>query len=544
MYSNPLLIRVIKMSNREVVTGKEARQNLVAALNEIADAVSPTMGPGGMAFGYDKAGIDGQVTSTWSKDGLTVLRALRPTKPVVQAVLQYAKQAASHSVLASGDGTSSSIVMAAAVANAIAKSNAVFPQAFARELERDANAAIEAIKKEAIRSDEAGRIVALTSTNGDSELTDVVMDALKLSSAYGTLLVEKIPSSKVRYNIVRQDGYSHCNGYMYDMTFAQSASAETSAFRPIVWENPLVALVNGLLMQKEQLKTILDAWNTSILAGDRRSLVIYAHEVSTEVTNNLLGLNRHLAAQGVACFVVKPLMSAEINSTLQVMRDYAAYCGVAEDKIIDVGNIKSVDLSYMGSCGKITIGLNSTAIIGRATNHWVEERVRQNLSVIAAARSPWDKELATLRNSELAEGLVKVEVGGGHLGELQERADRFDDASKACQAYMKSGALPGGGCSYIRAGILAGVHPALAEAFRSVYENVLQNYGVQPDDNFMPLRGKSIHLENDGCTVVDAVEGAVLDSVDTVCSVIKNGVILGSSVALMGGYCFRDQTEV
>ena len=47
MYSNPLLIRVIKMSNREVVTGKEARQNLVAALNEIADAVSPTMGPGG-----------------------------------------------------------------------------------------------------------------------------------------------------------------------------------------------------------------------------------------------------------------------------------------------------------------------------------------------------------------------------------------------------------------------------------------------------------------------------------------------------------------
>ena len=162
--------------------------------------------------------------------------------------------------MASGDGSSSSIVLANAVAKAVRSCNSKYPQAFARQLESEANAAIEAIRNEAIQGEHITRKVALTSTNGDEELADVVIEAIKSSSAFGTLLVEKSPASKVRYKINRQDGYSNCNGYNYNSTFALSASPEAASSKPINWKSPAVVLFNGNLIQANQLDPILKSW--------------------------------------------------------------------------------------------------------------------------------------------------------------------------------------------------------------------------------------------------------------------------------------------
>jgi hypothetical protein len=430
--------------------------------------------------------------------------------------------------------------LASAVADAVASCKTRYPQAFAREIVADAERAIELIKREAIKTDEATRLVALTSTNGDTELTDVVLQAISYSSAMGSIIVEKNPASSVRYKINRQDGYSNCFGYNYNNTFALSASPEAAASRPIEWVDPQVIIFNGHLMLESQLDPILTAWNQLIQATPS-NLVIIAYEISDEVCNKLMIMNRKIAKHNVSAFVVKPRLTAEINSGLQVLRDLAAFCGIEDRFIVDGGNYKDISTSFFGTCGKIKITPITTMFLGRASNHWVDRRIQQNKSIVDEARCQFDKEITSIRNAELAEGLVRVEVGGGLLPDLQERADRFDDASRAAQSCMLYGALPGAGCSYIRAATIAAVHPALEGALRSIHNIVLENYGKAPNPYFVPLAGITYCLQDNRSDIGHALELGVLDACETVCSVIKNGVLLGVTMATLGGYCYREQ---
>lgn len=521
--------------------GKEAQDNLSEALQVIAEAVGSTLGPGGRPFGYDKLGVDNRLSSAFSKDGLTVLRALHFDDPAWQAALQYCRQASLHSVLDSGDGTTSTIILANAVCKAIRKSGAHYPQAYARIIEADAAKAIKAIREEAIKGDEVVRKVALTSTNGDTELTDVVLEAIKHSSAYGTILVNKIPDAKKRYAIKKQDGYANCSGYSYNETFALSASESAASSKPIEWERPRILIFNGHLLQGSQIAPIMQTWAENFAKHGNEKLVILAFEVSDEVANNLMVFNRKNAAHGNAVFVIRPKMIAEPNGQLQIMRDIAAFCGIDDQKIVDGGNLKHLDVSYFGECGKTSIGHSGSVFLGRAANHWVERRILQNESIADSAKNQFDKEMCKIRSAELAEGLVTVEIGDGMWPDLQERADRFDDASKAAKACIMSGALPGCGASYIRAAELANVDPLLKEAMRAVYNMVMRNYGVDPDSGFRPASGETYGITEDGVQKGNAYEQDVLDSCETVCAVIKNGVSLGVKIATIGGYMFRNQ---
>lgn len=521
----------------KVKIGQQARQEMFDALQAISDAIGSTLGPGGMPFAYDKFGPDMRKQATFSKDGLTVLRALGFEEPAWDAILQFCKQAAAHSVLASGDGTTSTIVVAAAVAKAIlASQNKMPPQAFARLIERQARACVDAIRKEAIEDEEAIQLVALTSTNGDAELTDYVIQAIAKSSAFGTIVTEKNPATKVRYRLLTQDGYSHCAGYDYNNTLAWSASDRAASNEPIEWTRPYTAIFNGDIIVEKQLDPILAAWN-STFERESRNLVIFAYEISDEIANKLLVANRTLAARGVGVFVVKPRLSSEINSGLQVIRDLAAFTGTEESKVIDGGNYRTVNQGFFGTCDKIKITPSNTVLMGRAENHWVEKRVQQNLNIIAEARTQHDKEVTSLRNAQLTEGLVKVEVGGGLLPDLQERADRFDDASKAAQACMNNGALPGCGASYVRAAELGEAGPELTAALATIHETIMRNRGLVPLKGFE--KGQTVKIADDTAVTGDAMMLGVLDSADTVCAVIKNGVDLGVKVATLGGYSLR-----
>jgi len=525
--------------------GYTARVDLSDALEKIAMAVGSTMGPGGRSFGFDKRGTDMRFSSTFSKDGLTTLRALHfPGDPVSQAVLQYCGQSASHSVLASGDGTSSTIILANAVAKAVNKaeggSACKWPQALARELEKDAAKAVSAIRKEAIKGEETVKKVALTSTNGDEELSDIVIKSVKMSSAFGSLLTVKVPASRERYKIGYQDGYSNCKGYDYNSTFATSASPMASSSKAIEWDNPYVVIFNGSLMVESQVNPILQAWNSACTVRPS-NLVIVAYDVGDQVINKLLVMNRKLAKQGLAAFVVKPRLSAEINAGLQVARDIASFCGISEDHIVDGGNYQDVKAVFFGQCKTVKITPMSSMFLGRGEKHWVDIRIMQNQSIADESRSEFDSQIASIRNAELAEGLVKIEIGGGLLPDLDEREARFDDASKAAQACMRSGALPGCGLSYIRAAKIAAVHPALEESFRSIYETVAVNYGMPVDNELFPGVGHGISLSKEGVVYGNAFDLSVLDATETICSVIENGVQLGVRIATMGGYIYKEK---
>jgi chaperonin GroEL len=518
--------------------GDQARKEAVDALSLIAAAVGSTLGPQGRPFAFERLGADQRYKPTLSKDGLTVLSSLSFTDPIQNAVHHFAGQASASSVLASGDGTTSTIVFSAAVARMIRDTNSQLPQAFARQLRKEAALCIEAIKKEADKSDECVRKVALTSANNDEELVDVVLESIKKSSAYGTIVVEKSPASKERYKIVRQDGYVGARGYNYNNPLAYSCDDRAAESAPFEWTSPSVLCFNGHLLYEEQLSAILSSFGEVVRTkGGGQKLIIFAYEVSDEICNKLVVFNRTFAKDGNAIFVAKMRISAEINSSLQYLRDVAAFTNA---NIIDGGNYKLVTVNDLGQCGSVTLTPTQTILVGRSPNHWVDKRAKQNENIIASAESQFDREIVSIRNAELTEGLVKVEVGGGLMSDLQERADRFDDASKAAQSCMRSGALPGCGASYIRSGEIAGVSDEMKSALRVIHDLIMANYGSSPLKSF--IKGQTVRISEDGVSVGDFKEVNVMDAAETVCAVIRNGVDLGVEVATIGGYSLNDQS--
>ena len=91
---------------------REAKEKLQAGIDKVNKAVAVTMGPFGRNVLIEKE--HGQVAST--KDGVTVAKTITLEDPIENMAATVIKQAASKTVDQAGDGTTSSTVLANAIA--------------------------------------------------------------------------------------------------------------------------------------------------------------------------------------------------------------------------------------------------------------------------------------------------------------------------------------------------------------------------------------------------------------------------------------------
>lgn len=515
---------------KEIQQGKDAQQKAVSALESISKIVGATLGPGGRTILVSRKTSGSTISVSHTKDGFNVLNSLQYVDPVMDAVHKLSLQASGNSVVASGDGSTSSLVMAAAFARALFK-DSKNPQSDARIFRQEIEAAIKAIEKEAVTGPEAEEKVALTSSNGDEELTKYVLDALRQSSAYGTVIVEKNPVQKERYKIDKEFGYQSGQGYGYYMPLAQSVLETIANQGEFVLRDAFVIPYNGDILLYSQIGGIIGEISKTV--GNTFKLYICAYEVSEEVAASIAYMNRK--NQGVKIFISKTTRTAEANGPFQQLNDIAAFSGA---KVVDGASASYWKFEDIGKVKMVRVGPYKTFLMGKSDKNWIEERAKQNEQAIELAPSQMDKDIIGSRNASLTGGCVKLIIGGGLFGDLPERADRADDAIKATQAAMRSGALPGCGASYIRAGKLAGVSEPVQTALASIHNQIMTNYGSTPSSEFK--KGETFFIQKHDMKKVDSfLDVGVADSFETVKSVIQNGFELGLLVANLGGYALE-----
>jgi chaperonin GroEL len=524
---------------KHIQLGENARKEAVEALKTIAKAVSTTLGPKGLPFIFEKQNaIDGKPTPMITKDGLQLLRSLSFVNAIEHSIHNFCVQASSHTVYTAGDGTTSTIVLAAKIAEEILNADAVRPQAFARIIQKQANAAIEAIKKDADLSPECARMVALTSSNGDEEMIDWVMKAVKDNPMFGSIIIERNPGCKENYQLIKQDGVTGGRGYNQFLQFAHSFSDKTAENAPFEIDAPLILLYDGDLITESQLAPLLNMLNTRLPKPWK--LVILAYELGQEVTNTLAAINARNKGS-VQIWASSIRLTAEVNCAWHKLQDVAAFTGSTP---INHGTVstETFAITNFGTCSKVIVTPEKTVFVGRnATQHWIPKRAVQNENAIELASTELDKERIKERNAELVSGLTKLVVGGGHLANLQERADRCDDAIKAAQACLSSGALPGCGASLIRAAALSNVGDELKRAFGCIHEAIMANYGVAPKDHFD--KGQTLAITSDGIVEGNFKDLQLADSVESIVAVIRNAVELGILVSTLGGFSLTSDLD-
>jgi len=514
---------------KRLLIGEEATKAAVSALTKIANGIGSTLGPAGCPAIIDKYEPSLKVTRPIStKDGVTVLEHFQFDDAIEHAIHGLAVAASQHTVRLAGDGTTSTIVLADKIAQAILSDNNKTPQAYAREVSSLIDDVIANISKFKISSKNNAYTAALTASNGDKEIANITKTIIEKVSKYSNVTVVKEPTRPEKYTLDVTDGYTCGGGYrkFRQLSITINKLANDSMTEWSI-SKPLVVIINGNLTSMELVDKIMDKiTEREDLTSTHSNFLLLAFSVDDDIASKISQINR---TTDTKIMVSEVAVATGIEGHgFQVFADAAAYCGC---EIYDPVSEFDCDL-HVGSCEEVLFASYKTIIKGKSPKNTIIQRCKENNDLLKFAGNQYQRDIISTRNSELANGTLTVTVGGGQSASVQERADRLDDAIRAAQSAVNDGVVAGSGLTYIRAAKIAGIDikcPSLYNALHGVYNTVMDNFGIKAtpvDDNILAEKKKTFIINNGVWGYDDAVKNGVVDSILAVKTVLMQATQL------------------
>ncbi|HEY4797661.1 MAG TPA: chaperonin GroEL [Bacteroidia bacterium] len=413
----------------------DARDAMKRGVDALANAVKVTLGPKGRNVIIDKKFGSPQIT----KDGVTVAKEIELQDAVENMGAQLLKEVASKTADMAGDGTTTATVLAQAIVTAGLKNVAAGanPMDLKRGIDKAVETVVAELKKQSKSvGDDNKKIeqVATISANNDSTIGKLIAQAMAKVKKEGVITVEEAKGTDTTVEVV--EGMQFDRGYVspYFVTNADKMTA--------VLDNPLILLYDKKLSTMKELLPILEK---AVQTG--KPLLIICEDLDGEALATLV-VNKIRGSLKI-CAVKAPGFG---DRRKEMMQDIATLTGgtlISEERGFKLEN---ADLSYLGTCEKITVDKDNTTIVGGAGKKAeITARVNQIKSQIESTTSDYDKEKLQERLAKLAGGVAVLYVGAATEVEMKEKKDRVDDALHATRAAVEEGIVAGGGVSFIRA---------------------------------------------------------------------------------------------
>lgn len=414
---------------KQITYDLELMTKIKAGVDKLANAVKTTLGPGG-----SNVILDISRGAHITKDGVTVANFISLEDPIENVGAQVVKEAASRTANLAGDGTTTATVLAQAILtqgikNVTAGANRI-------DLKRGIDMATIAIVNE-LRNlsrpvgDGDIRNVALISANGDSQVADVITEAIDKVTKDGLVIVQDSRSTITEVQVV--EGMTFERGWL-NVNFVNNQEEAT-----VEYDDPVILLIDYVIEEFVALIRLLNIIKSQM---PERPVVIIAEDVrgnalSTMAMNNVRGIMQMAAVQSPD--------HGEMRK--ETFRDIAALTGatiITKDAGMTANN---VGIEVGGTCKRIRISQWKTTILGGLD---VTNRLGLIETQMADAN---DNALVKLkeRYARLAGRVGIIFVGGNSEIEIKEKKDRIDDALQATRAAIEEGILPGGGVAYVRA---------------------------------------------------------------------------------------------
>jgi chaperonin GroEL len=414
---------------------REAKEKLQKGIDKVNKAVSVTMGPYGRNVLIEKD--HGQVAST--KDGVTVAKTISLEDPIENMAATIIKQAASKTVDAAGDGTTTSTVLAHAIASG-ALSATSYPSTNATQVKRGIEEAIKAVvtelKKMSINITDEKQIkqIATLSANGDEEIGNLVTTALDKVGRDGVVTVEESRTGETSLEVVE--------GLQFDRGYKSPYFVTDNSTMQAVLNDALILLFNGRISAVKDLLPLLES-----VSQQNKSLLIIAEDLDGEALATLI-VNKMRGSLKVAA--VKAPDFGERR--LHILEDIATLTGgqvVSTDKGM---RLDKFNTDWFGNARVVTVGKETTTIVdGKGDTDKIETRVLDLKQQLDNSKSPYEVEKLQERLAKMVGGVAIINVGGGTEIEMKEKKDRLDDALQATKAALEEGILPGAGVALLHA---------------------------------------------------------------------------------------------
>ena len=420
---------------KEIKFDIKAREELKKGVDALSNAVKVTLGPKGRNVIIEKKFGAPHIT----KDGVTVAKEVELEDQFQNMGAQLVKEVASKTGDDAGDGTTTATVLAQAIVNTGLKNVAAGanPIDIKRGIDKAVAKVVEAIKAQAEDvGDDFEKIenVARISANNDSEIGQLIAEAMKKVKKEGVITVEEAKGTDTSVDVV--EGMQFDRGYISPYFVTNSERMECEM------DHPYILLYDKKISSLKDMLPILEA-----TAQSGRPLLIIAEDVDSEALATLV-VNR-LRGSLKVCAVKAPGFGDRRKEMLQDIAILTQGVVISEEKGL---KLESATIDLLGSAEKVTVNKENTTIVnGAGEKECIAERVAQIKAQIETTKSSYDKEKLQERLAKLAGGVAVLYIGAPSEVEMKEKKDRVDDALSATRAAVAEGIVPGGGVAYIRA---------------------------------------------------------------------------------------------
>jgi chaperonin GroEL len=522
---------------KELRYGEDARNQLLAGVDQLAEAVRSTLGPKGRNVIIEK--ITGSPVVT--NDGVTIAREIHLRDQFENMGAQLVKEAAIKTNDIVGDGTTTATVLAHAIVREGMKAIGAGgnPVLVKRGIDLAVGRLVEHLQQvthPVVEEVDYARVAAI-SANDDDMVGAVLAKALHTVGDGGTVTVEESDLHGMTVEFV--EGFEFDNGFVSPYLVTNPASLEA------VLDDPYVLLSSEKITKVQQLMPVLEK-----VMRDPAPLLIVAESIEGPALSMLV----HNHVNGIfPCVAVRAPGFGDRR--LRKLEDIAAITGGAVHSKTSSFSLETMTPAQLGRAARVRVTADRTAIVGgHGSPDAIEFRLAQLRAERERATFGIDEDVLTERIGALSGKVAVIRVGAPTNAELAELQHRVEDALGATRAAMAEGIVAGGGVALLHAApVLDGldvsedyrigveiVRRALAEptyliasnAGYSGQEVVDKVTAMGVDDGFDALHGRYGNM----------VEMGIIDPLRVCRSALQNGASVAGLLLTTNTLIAEEQT--
>ena len=496
---------------KELHFGSEAKSQIIAGVDKLAEAVKSTLGASGKCVIYEDAMGKPVIT----KDGVTVAESVVLQDPVENIGATLIKEAASNTVREAGDGTTTATVLAQSLLK-IANDPKYSDHSI-----RDIKDGIKTCSDKVMDylSNNATSVsgaqlknVSTISCNNDEELGAIIAGAYEKVGKDGVVLMEESGDDRTYAEVV--------DGVQIDSGITSPYFITDKDKQRCILDNPLVLIVSSPIPNIRKIQSILEH-----VLKTKRSLLIVA-EVDEQVKSALL-MNKVKGNIKVNIIDTPGFATSKSDA----IDDLAFLTGA---KVINEELGDDLDLiqpDCLGEVVKSVTDSRTTVLTTGSINEDLTERISNVKKSILKEKKPYFKKKLQERLAMLSGSVGVIKVGADSKVEMKEKKDRVEDSIYAVKAALQEGIVPGGGVALLNAALSIKEENVgeemLTKAILSPFMTILDNAGIKIDK--LPTK-KGYGIDVTTGKTVDMVKVGIIDPVLVTKTALKHAVSVVTTI--------------
>ena len=414
---------------KDIHYADDARKQLLKWVETVANVVKVTMWPKGRNVVLDK----GFGAPTVTNDGVSVAKEIELEDKVENVWAEMVKEAAEKTNKEAWDGTTSTVVLAHAIAKEGLRyiDSWINPFALGRWLHKAVDNLVADIQDTAQQigdSKEQIKQVATISAQ-DEEVGDLIADVFEEIGKDWTITVEEWNTLWLSKEI--KTGMQFDQGYLSPYFVSDSQRMEC------IIDKPYVLVTDKKIWSMKEIIQLLE----SMAASGKKDMLLIAEDVEWEALASLI-LNKIRGMLNVVA-VKAPGFG---DRKKEILKDIATVTGAT--LITDQLGIKLEDatIDMLGKADKVIVNKDETIIVdGKWDTDEINDRANQIRAQIWITKSDYDKEKLAERLAKLVGWVAVIKVWAATEMEMKNKKFKIEDALNATRAAIEEGIVAGGG---------------------------------------------------------------------------------------------------